>query len=518
MQPSLSTSKFDLIIIGAGINGAGIARDAAMRGLKVLLLDKGDIGSGTSSSSTRLIHGGLRYLEHAEFRLVRESLRERENLLRIAPHLVRPIPILIPVYKDQRRGLKTVRAGMLAYDFLSYGKTLPHHQMLSTRDTLQQCPGLSRDDLTGGALYYDCQVEFAERLVLENVLSAKELGAEVLTYTRVTKISSSEVQFTRRGSDEIETVSATVLINAAGPWVDQFNSDAADKRLIGGTKGSHIVVRPFAGAPATAVYVEAKTDRRPFFVIPWNHNYLIGTTDTRFDHHLDEVKAESWEVHYLLSETNRAFPDAKLTVAEVCYTYSGVRPLPFTNNEHEQSITRRHFIRQHSQIDNLFSVVGGKLTTYRALAEECVDIIFRKLRRSSPQCITSAVPLPGAMNLRSDRSPFDTVNSERLTRIYGGRQREITEIFERDAALARPLSAKGDAIAAEVLFSFESELATTLADCLLRRTMIGLNCDLGVGEVVGAAQIGQRFLGWSEQRVKDEVAQYRREIEKRRLR
>src|SRR5215216_1555236 len=181
-------SEFDVIIIGAGINGAGIARDAAMRGLKVLLIDKGDIGSGTSSASTRLIHGGLRYLEHFEFGLVRESLRERETLLRIAPHLVRPLPITIPIYKQSNRGRLTIRAGMIAYDLLSFSKSLPRHRMLSRRKTLEQLPGLNPEGLLGSALYFDAQAEFAERLVLENVLAAHEHGAEVYTYAPVTNL------------------------------------------------------------------------------------------------------------------------------------------------------------------------------------------------------------------------------------------------------------------------------------------------------------------------------------------
>jgi glycerol-3-phosphate dehydrogenase len=181
-------TEFDVIVIGAGINGAGIARDAAMRGLKVLLLDKGDIGGGTSSWSTRLIHGGLRYLEFGEFRLVRESLREREYLLCIAPHLVRPLPLLVPIYKNARRGLWTIRTGMIAYDVLSFDKTLPAHRMLSATKTLQQVPALNREGLRGAAVYFDAQVEFAERLVLENVLSALAYGATVLTHVRVEKL------------------------------------------------------------------------------------------------------------------------------------------------------------------------------------------------------------------------------------------------------------------------------------------------------------------------------------------
>ena len=461
-------SDFDLLIVGAGINGAGIARDAAMRGLKVLLVDKGDIGGGTSAASTRLIHGGLRYLEHFEFGLVRESLRERETLLRIAPHLVRPLPITIPIYKQSRRGRATIRAGMIAYDLLSAGKSLPRHRMQSVGETLRELPGLNRNGLVGSAVYFDAQVEFAERLVLENVLAAVAHGASVLTYTRVSKLDT----------DQMDQFRAKVVINAAGPWVDQL----VDQKLIGGTKGSHIVVALFASAPKSAVYVEAASDGRPFFIIPWNGNYLMGTTDVRFEADADEVCSESWEIEYLLTETNRVFPDAGLTRASVLYTYSGVRPLPFTPHHDADGITRRHFLREHPQFENLISVVGGKLTTYRSLAEECVDLVFRKLGRKSPSCETARVPLPG---------------------IDGSRAKEIGELAKR---------LNTDTQSAEIVYAFENEFAKTLADCFLRRTMVGLNADRGLSEIDAAAEVGRRFLGWSEERAKREVENYRQEI------
>jgi glycerol-3-phosphate dehydrogenase len=391
--------RFDVIVIGAGINGAGIARDAAMRGLKVLLIDKGDIGSGTTSASTRLIHGGLRYLEHFEFGLVRESLREREILLRIAPHLVRPLAITIPIYKQSKRGRLMIRAGMILYDLLSWGKSLPGHKMLSRAETLERWPGLNSDGLVGSALYYDAQIEFPERLVMENVLSARKFGAEVLTYTRVTNLAVKEgkvsgVEFANEDDSEDgqkQFASAAVVINAAGPWIDQVLERAPvnSPKLIGGTKGSHLVVPPFPGAPTNAIYVEARSDGRPIFIIPWNELYLIGTTDIRFEGDPDEVRCELWEIDYLLSETNLALPGAHLTRDSILYTYSGVRPLPVTGDKDEQSITRRHFIRQHPQLPNLLSIVGGKLTTYRSLAEECVDLIFQKLGRHSPPCRTA---------------------------------------------------------------------------------------------------------------------------------
>ncbi|HYK21163.1 MAG TPA: glycerol-3-phosphate dehydrogenase/oxidase [Pyrinomonadaceae bacterium] len=384
----------DVIIIGAGINGAGIARDAAMRGLTVLLIDKADAGSGTTAASTRLIHGGLRYLEHFEFGLVRESLRERETLLKIAPHLVKPLPITIPIYKHNKRGPATIRAGMILYDLLSLGKSLPRHRMLSRAETLKRWPGLNPEDLLGSALYCDAQVEFVEELVLENVLDARKHGAEVLTHAPVTNLLAegdvvSGAEFESEGKSHFAR--GKVIVNATGPWIDRLLARAPveSPQLIGGTKGSHIVIPPFRVAPANAIYLEAQSDRRPIFIVPWKGNYLIGTTDVRFEGDPDEVRCEMWEIDYLLAETNLAFPQARLTHDSVLFTYSGVRPLPRTNDKEEQSITRRHFIREHPQFRNLLSIVGGKLTTYRSLAEECVDLVFRKLARPSPPCETA---------------------------------------------------------------------------------------------------------------------------------
>jgi glycerol-3-phosphate dehydrogenase len=500
-------TNFDVIVIGAGINGAGIARDAAMRGLRVLLIDKGDIGGGTSAASTRLIHGGLRYLEHFEFGLVRESLKERETLLRIAPHLVRPLPITIPVYKQSRRGRGTIRAGMIAYDVLSLGKSLPQHRMQSARETLKQLPGLNDEGLVGSAVYYDAQVEFAERLVFENVLDAIERGATVWTYTRVVKLLTTEGRVTgvQLEGNFADLAKADVVINAAGPWVDQL----IDQKLIGGTKGSHVVVAPFAGAPKSAVYLEAVTDGRPFFIIPWNGNYLIGTTDVRFEDTPDKVRAELWEVDYLVNETNRVFPNAGLTRERVLYTYSGVRPLPFTTNADEQNITRRHFLREHPRFENLVSVVGGKLTTYRSLAEECVDLVLRKLGRGFSRSHTDRALLPGAKNFPGFERDFREVEETirvRWLRIYGARASEVATLAKR---------VNGDMLAAEVVFAFEQEFAKTLGDCFLRRTMIGFDADLGLSKIEAAVNAGVRWLGWSDERARREVESYREQISTR---
>lgn len=523
----IETRTFDVIVIGAGINGAGIARDAAMRGLKVLLLDKGDIGGGTTSWSTRLIHGGLRYLEHGEVGLVRESLREREILLRLAPHLVRPLPLLIPIYsKKGARGPLTIRAGMIAYDLLSLDKSLERHHLLSLEETLKRVPGLSAEGLRGAAIYFDAQVEYAERLVLENVLSARQHGALVLTYARAERLVQEDkavrgVQFTDLLNGGTYTARASVTINVTGPWVDQLLTGAGrvERRLIGGTKGSHIVVAPFAGAPRSALYVEAREDRRPFFIIPWNGLYLIGTTDLAYEGDLDHVEAGDEEIAYLLRETNRVIPGAKLTRDSILYTYSGVRPLPFhEGRKGEGSITRRHFIHDHAPAhDRFLSIVGGKLTTYRSLAEQAVNLIFKKLKRGAPASKTAHESLPGAET--NDLASFSEelirkgalseVRVERLLRVYGRRASKVIELAAQSTDLKEPFDAETGAIGAEIIFSFREEMAETLSDCLLRRTLVGLNSAAGIGADISAARLAQKHLGWDERRAEREVTAYR---------
>src|SRR5215207_2857144 len=521
---NISGAAFDVVIVGAGVNGCGVARDASMRGLRVLLLDKGDIAAGTTAASTRLIHGGLRYLEHGEVGLVRESLRERELLLRkVAPHLVRPLPMLVPVYAGRRRGRVRLRAGMLAYDLLSSSKSLPRHRMLDAAEARAYAPGLEPVGLLGAALFYDAQVEYAERLAVENALDARARGATVLTYARVERLlveggAARGVVFTDLLGGGAYEAHAAVVLNAAGPWVDAVleGSSAEEEELIGGTKGSHVVVRAFEGVPRAAVYAEAFADGRPFFVVPWDDKLLIGTTDERYAGDLDRVEADEREVEYLLRETNRVLPSARLARGDVLYTYSGVRPLPHMAGGEESGITRRHFIRPAS-VRGLFSIVGGKLTTYRALAGEAVDLIFRALGRTPPPCQTDAQPLPGAAvedfdRFRRDfaaRSTLPPASTGRLLKVYGVRAAEVLRLAQADAELSQVLSEETGSIGAEVVYAFREEMAETLADCLMRRTMVGLNGQVGLDAVERAALIARKFLGWDDERAAREVESYR---------
>jgi glycerol-3-phosphate dehydrogenase len=526
---------FDLIVVGAGINGAGIARDAAMRGLRVLLLDKGDISSGTTQWSTRLIHGGLRYLEYYEVHLVRESLSEREKLLRIAPHLVRPLPFVVPIYERSERGPSQIRLGMLAYDTLSAGKSMPRHEMLSREDVLERVPGLNPEGLLAAALYYDAQTEYAERLAVENAVSARDHGALVLNYARVDRLvveggNVTGVEFTDVLTGERYAARAPVTINVAGPWVDEVlremnGSSSPGKRFIGGTKGSHIVVDPFPGAPETALYVEARKDMRPYFIVPWNGRYLIGTTDIRYEGDLDLVEAGEEEIDYLIEETNHVIPDANLTREKVLFTYSGVRPLPYQPEGAEGSVTRSHIVHDHAKdapgVGGLISIIGGKLTTYRNLSRQTVDKVYKKMGLRATRSRTGEVPLPGGAT--SDYQVFSAEFkatsgladelAERLLRLYGARAPEVLEEAGGDPSLLMPLASPATVetglLGAEVLFAFRREMAQKLSDVLLRRAMVGMGPNVGLDTDRAAAGIAVKYLGWDESRAEREVEEYR---------
>ena len=531
----IESYPFDLIVVGAGINGAGIARDAAMRGLKILLLDKRDVASGTTSWSTRLIHGGLRYLEYYELYLVHESLSEREKLLNIAPHLVKPLPFVIPIYEHSKRGTMLVRIGMVGYDLLSWSKSLDRHRMLTRDEVLERIPGLDPEGLLGAATYYDGQVEYAERLAVENAVSAHEHGAVVLTYAQVERLVVEDgavkgVEFTDLLDGGKLTVRAPVTLNVAGPWVDEVlrQMDYAEERMIGGTKGSHLVVDSFPGAPAgEALYAEARTDGRPYFIVPWNGRYLIGTTDIRYEGDLDLVVADDEEIDYLIEETNNVIPEANLTRDDILFTYSGVRPLPYEPEGEEGSVTRGHLIydhAEHGKIDGLFSIIGGKLTTYRNLARETVDAVYGKLGWEAPPCRTDEIPLPGGVvggtrgfeEFAADFKLTSGLTEElavRLLKLYGARAPEVLAEAGDDHSLRVPLSpsatVESSVLGAEVLYAFRRELAEKLGDVLLRRSMVGMGPKVALDVDEATARIAAQHLGWSQERVDREVKEFR---------
>ena len=527
---AVEATTYDLIVIGGGINGVAVARDAALRGLKTILIEKGDFGSGTTSWSSRLVHGGLRYLEYFEFNLVRESLREREILLQTAPHLVKPIQMTIPIYAQGSRSYWEIQAGMVLYDLLSYDKSLPNHRMLGAKKLQQLFRAVEPKGCRGAAQYYDAQVEYAERLCLEAVLSAQAAGATMLSYVTVAQLqrkgnrisslvcrdSETGEAFTVHGHDQ------TVVINTSGPWVDkvcrsgiQGNAPApvGKTRKIGGTRGSHIIVDKFPGAPDEALYVEALTDGRPFFILPWLGMCLIGTTDIRFEGDLDKVHASNDEVDYLLNETNRVVPTAQLTRDSVLFTYAGVRPLPYTESKKTSSITRSHILYDHTPeaVENMVSLIGGKLTTHRQVGEEMVDAALKKQKKPRSHSPTRQAPLPGAIATDQAKGLMTADNRDTvayLLSLYGGRTPQILAIVDEFPELGEPILPEQPDIKAQIVYSISSELARTYVDICRRRTALAMRGNYGFDALPVIADVLKRYCGWSEERCDRNLLDY----------
>jgi glycerol-3-phosphate dehydrogenase len=506
--------EYDLAVIGGGIAGAGVARDAAMRGLDTVLIEQTDFGSGTTAWSTRLIHGGLRYLEQFDFHLVFESLQERETLAEIAPHLVEPLKFLIPQYDESLPARLKVGLGMVLYDVLSYDKTMPWHDRLSRSGMIDLEPSIPDEGLQGGFVYHDRQVEYVERLCLETVLDASIQGADVLNHTEVTGIRSergdvSGVSVRDRLGDASFDIESNAVMNATGPWADAVLGDAVDEQLVRPTKGIHAVVPKLTEHALTL----PTSDGRVIFVVPWNEMSLLGTTDTDFEGDPAEASATAADVSYLLGEASRFFPD--LSEEDVLYTYAGVRPLYDSDATADASdVSRRHKVVDHGNLDGLFSLVGAKITPYRQAAEDATDAIADYLGTDAP-CRTEDVPLPGARGESQHEVDLPQPVLDHLIGVYGTRTDAVVERVKQNEALAEPLCEHTDDILAQVVVAVEEEGARTLADVMLRRCTVGYEECEGldaVGPVL--AKMGE-LLDWSEDRKAVERERYERIIDRR---
>lgn len=516
------TSGYDVVIVGGGVNGAGTAWECALRGMRVLLVEKGDLGSGTSSWSSKMIHGGLKYLEKYDVPLVRESLREREWLLRAAPHLVKELRFLLPFYKTNEHSANILRLGMVAYDVLSFDKSVRRFELLSAEKILEREPGLNSDGLTGAAYYSDAQVNYAERMTYEIALAAQRAGATVLTHAKAVKLGRSgkrvsSLTFRDELTGREFTAAARVVVNAAGPWIDQVwdQPDVQLPRMNGGTKGTHLVLDPFPGAPKDAFYYEAQADGRPMMVIPWLGRYLIGSTDIRFTGDLDMAAATPDEYEYILRETNWVIPEANLTNSDIAYHFTGVRPLPYKSEGDVADITRRHIIEDHApEIAGLYTLVGGKLTTFRQVGEDFADIFCKKfgLKRKS---VTHKLALPGGGEpdlgrLRVAVQPLGLPPhmSNRLVDMYGTRAPDIAAFIAGDATNREVIDDAFGLTVGEVRWAAEVEDAYRLTDIMCRRTMIGLENHLGRPMLAKVADVAAQSLGWDAARVEAELADY----------
>lgn len=508
---------FDLIIIGGGINGAGAARDAAERGLRTLLIEKNDFGSGCSAHSTRLIHGGLRYLEQLEFNLVYESLEERETLLNNYPHLVNPLGLLIPAYKGNKFGMGKLKLGMMFYDMLSSSHSLLPHQVVKAEQIKNLDLDIKQDGIKGAVFYHDGQVPFVERLVLENILTAKEFGAVCLNHCELSEIQcikshkgyqAHAIKFKDRlNGRKPYTAYGKHIINMTGPWLDQdfewlktqdgFKLSHSPSPRIGGTKGSHIVVKAFPGAPSKfGIYNEAKTDGRPFFILPFKIGmnedlYLIGTTDIFLEANesLDKLKPSQREIEYLLYEVNDLFPNAHLSEKSIVKTFCGVRPLPRSKTGIEGKVSRKHSILNHGKLDhieNYYSVVGGKITTFRNLARETIDKITH-VKSTTNKTKTIGCKYPEGLSFYdyvqdilaeySNRYQIEAHTILHLLMLYGTNTAKVLDLCLQNPQLKNKISVDYEDIEAQIVYAIRYEAAYTLEDILERRLTIGLSTD-----------------------------------------
>ena len=487
----LARDLFDVLIIGGGINGAGIARDAALRGLSVALLERDDFASGTSSRSSRLVHGGVRYLEHGFFHLVFESSRERRILLRIAPHLVKPLQFTWPVYRGARIPRWKLAAGLWLYDLLAAFRNVARHHGLSAAQVIEVEPNLKREGLRGGATYFDAATNDA-RLTIANVVDAVAAGAAALNHAEVTSLAFDRGRVTGVSVRDCFTqrlfeVRAKAVVNATGPWTDAISriESPSSRPSVLGTKGVHIAVPAERVGNRAAIAMLAPADQRVMFVLPGGSHTIIGTTDTATEERPDQVRATRADVQYLLDGANSYFPGAKLTADDVVCAWAGIRPLIASGNAGDPAgASREHAITVGPR--SVIAVTGGKLTTYRSMAGEVVDRVETFLGRQRTESGTSTRMLPGSFVRPADSS-------------------------WRSAPLVAGLQYTED----DVVAAADHEFACTIADVLVRRTHLAFETrDHGLSVAPRVAEILAQRLGWPVPELARALADYRDEVKR----
>lgn len=473
----LSEGEFDLLVIGGGINGAAIANVAAGRGLKVALIEKGDFASGTSSKSTKLIHGGIRYLENFEFDLVYESLKERAIQLKTASHLVKPLEFFIPVYKGDRRPLWMMRLGVFLYDFLAGRYKIAQHRHLSRDEIARQEPNILTDGLVGAVSYFDAQMDDA-RLCLENILSASEKGAVIANYVSVTDFMKDAREAKGvKAKDLINgrelTVKAKRVICAVGPWTNYLlrMDDPAAKKKVRTTKGIHIV---YKGALSNhALLISSGRDNRIFFVIPWMGHSLIGTTDTDYIETPEKAMATDADIDYLFSEAKRIFPSTNFTREGIITTFAGLRPLIRQGGKSPSKVSRKHVIFKTDS--GITFVIGGKYTTYRAIAVDCLNQFSKPLHpaEEAEYRLYGSGPVaekPAAI-AKEYALDLETVNA--LLEKYGNRYKDVLNLTAQNPSLRERFCSCNPHIKAQVAYAVKTEMAQTSEDIIDRRLSIG---------------------------------------------
>jgi len=483
---------FDVLVIGGGINGCGVARDASMRGLKVLLVERDDLASGTSGRSSRLIHGGIRYLEQGRLHLVYESIRERQILLRIAPHLVKPLAFTWPIYRGARVGKLKLSAGLFVYQLMARGRSRPH-LTLDAAETIEREPSLKNAGLAGGAVYYDACTDDA-RLTVANAVAAKQNGAAVTTHTSVTELlfengKAIGAVLKPKYSGERYEIRTRVVVNTTGVWANAFGGGAGGRRHRG-SKGVHIALPRDRVGNRDALTLISPIDGRVMFCLPAGPQTIIGTTDTWTEEPPETVHAAPSDVDYLLGSANAYFDRARLTTDDVVSAWAGIRPLAIGTGTNPSAASREHSIVADNS--GVINVTGGKLTTYRSMAAEVVDLVQRSMGQKREPAPTDSVMLPG-----SDRAD------------------KIAQLQLEDAALATPLVEGLPYTRSHLVYGVREELALTLSDLLIRRSHLAFETrDHGVSVAAPAAEIVAPLLGWTAEMKSAHIQQYRLDVER----
>ncbi|MBC8646932.1 MAG: glycerol-3-phosphate dehydrogenase/oxidase [Thermoanaerobaculia bacterium] len=526
----LESTPFHVLVVGGGITGAAAARDAASRGLRVALLDRGDWASGTSWRSSKLIHGGLRYLASGQVHLVFESLAERNRLARLAPHLVQPAEFLFAAYRDRGVSPLLLRLGLSLYDALALGRSVPH-RTASRKALLARERLLENPDLLSGALYTDARTDDA-RLTLENVLDAGALGAVTVSRVAVTgfqkdrsgRIHSVTARDEETGRDF--SVSALSVVNATGPWSDRLRGEdqpgtPPQLRL---SRGAHVTVAA-ARLPLRQPVVSPSPDGRLLFAIPFGSVTLLGTTDQDFTGSPDDVAADGSDVRFLLKAANGLFPSASLTTADVVATFAALRPLQRESGKSVQDTSREDSVAVSPS--GLVTVSGGKLTTHRRMGERAIDSAAEELRRGGlaiPKSRTRKRPFPGApeeplpvfcsaLEKEARGLALDAETANHLCTRYGGRARDVLKLAAEDTALSERLTPGLPDIAAEIVFALRAEDARSVSDLLIRRThLFWQAADQGVAALPRVAALAARELHWDRPRKDAAVQEYLSEI------
>ena len=529
----MKTKGYDVLVIGGGVTGACIARDAALRGFTCACVDKNDWAFGTSSRSSKMIHGGIRYLEMFDFKLVFEACRERRQLLLNAPHLVYPQPFTFPIYKGDKNGIFMIESGLILYDMLALFRNVQNHKMYLHDKAMELEDGLDSDRIKAAGVFYDCSTDDA-RLTLAFALSAIDAGARCANYVEVVsllrdgnRLSGARVRDVLSG-EEFD-VEARMVCNASGAWGDEvcdLDEPGAPSKLQL-TKGSHILVPRGRARTKNALPVVSPTDDRLMFVIPRGHFSLIGTTDTYYHEDLDHPFATKEDVEYILEAVNDILPRAHLDMGDIISTYSGLRPLAMQEGGEDvaaSSVSREH--RIYTSRSGMLTIAGGKLTTARSMAEEMVDMTARKLLKdfgvkAKRPCQTMNNPIIGTpapdtearVRALSAKLTFDDDILNGLFK-QGTDALKVLALIDEDASLAERLAPEIPHIKAQVKFAIEGEMARSVDDFLVRRTEIYYQAaDQGLGVAEEIARIMGESLGWDADEGKRQVEAYKKTVE-----